>query len=202
LGVEITPLVAGLGVGGIAVALALQSTLSNYFAGIYIAKEKAIKIGDFVQLENGLTGHVYEIGWRTTKIKTPTDNMIVIPNSNLSNMIVTNYHEPAEEMSVSLACGVSYESDLEKVEKVTTDVAKKVLRKMPGGVKNFEPVVRYKEFGDSNINFSVILRVKSYSDQFLVIHEFIKELMKAYKKNKIEISYPVRKIYETKTKAS
>ncbi|MHC1579432.1 MAG: mechanosensitive ion channel family protein [Candidatus Alkanophagales archaeon] len=195
LGYDVTALVAGFGVGALVVALALQSTLSNYFAGIYITMERSIKIGDYVELEGGLGGFVEEITWRSTKIRTLLDNLVVIPNAKLAESIVTNYHDPTKEMNIRIDCGVSYGSDLEKVERVTLDVARRVLRRVSGGVETFEPLVRFKNFGDSNIEFTVILRVKSFTDQYLVRHEFIKELTRAYAEEGIEISYPCRNVF-------
>ena len=101
-------------------------------------------------------------------------------------------------MSVMVQCGVSYGSDLKKVEKVTIDVAGKIQKTVPGAVKTFEPFIRYHTFGDSNINFTVILRVEKFVDRYLVIHEFIKALKESYDKEKIEISWPVRKVYQAK----
>ena len=195
LGYDVTALVAGFGVGALVVALALQSTLSNYFAGIYITMERSIKIGDYVELEGGLSGFVEEITWRSTKIRTLLDNLVIIPNAKLAESIITNYYDPTREMNIRIDCGVSYGSDLEKVERVTLDVARRVLQRVSGGVETFEPLVRFNNFGDSNIEFTVILRVKSVIDQYLVKHEFIKELTKAYAKEGIEIAYPCRNIF-------
>ena len=198
-GIEITPLIASLGIGGLAVALALQNTLSNYFAGIYIATDRSIKLGNYIELENGLKGYVESIGWRSTKIRTLPNNIVIVPNAKLAEMIVINYYDPEREMSVIIHCGVSYESDLEKVERVTIETAKKVLQNTKGGIGKFEPFIRYNKFGDSNIEFSIILRVKEFTDKYLVTHEFVKELMKRYRKEDIEISYPVRKVYMRET---
>jgi len=192
-GIEITPLIASLGIGGLAVALALQNTLSNYFAGIYIATDRSIKLGNYIELENGLKGYVESIGWRSTKIRTLPNNIVIVPNAKLAEMIVINYYDPEREMSVIIHCGVSYESDLEKVERVTIETAKKVLQNTKGGIGKFEPFIRYNKFGDSNIEFS------EFTDKYLVTHEFVKELMKRYRKEDIEISYPVRKVYMRET---
>ncbi len=200
LGIEITTLVATLGIGGLAVALALQDTLKEFFAGMYIIADRPIKIGDYIELDSGVKGYVEDIGWRTTKIRMLGNNRIIIPNSKLSSSIITNYHAPTKEMSVVVPVGVAYQSDLDKVEKITIDVAKKVLKRVEGGVETFEPFIRYKEFGDSNINFSVILRVKKYVDKYKVTHEFIKALKKRYDKEGIEIAWPIRKIYMAKKK--
>lgn len=195
LGSDVTALAAGLGIAALAVALAFQSTLSNFFAGIYITAERSIKIGDYVELENGLAGYVEEIGWRSTKIRTLPNNIVVIPNSKLAESIVTDYYAPVKEMSVVISCGVSYASDLEKVERVTIEVAKQILKNVEGGVPDFEPFIRYNKFGDSNIEFSVILRVKEFTNKFLITHEFMKELKKAYDKEGIEIAYPCTNVY-------
>lgn len=195
LGIEMTPIVASLGIGGLAVALALQSTLSNYFAGLYIAADGSIKIGDYIETSDGLKGYVEKISWRSTKVRTLADNLVIVPNAKLAESILTNYYDPTEEVNVILPCGVAYGSDLEKVEKVTLEVAKKLMESSEGGVKTYEPRMRYTRFGDSNIEFNVVLRSKDFISQYKITHEFIKELDKAYKKHGIEISWPVRKVY-------
>lgn len=200
LGVEITTLVATMGIGGIAVALALQDTLKEFFAGTYVILDKPVRIGDYIELETGERGYVVDITWRSTKIKMLGDNMVIIPNSKLASSKIINYDMPKKEMSVVIPVGVSYDSDLDKVERITVRVAKEVLKKTQGAKEDFEPFIRYNEFGESNINFSVILRVKSFVDKYLLTHEFIKALKKAYDKEGIEISWPVRKVYNYQAK--
>jgi len=196
--IKITPIVAGLGISGLAVGLALQSTLSNFFAGLHIISDRPINVGDFIELEDGISGYVEDIGWRSTKIRTLPNNIVIIPNSKLAESTIINQSIPQLERAAVVQCGVSYESDLEKVEKVTIDVAKKIQEKIPGAVKTFEPFIRYHTFGDSNINFSIILRVEEPVARYLIIHEFIKALKARYDKEGIEISWPVRKIYYKK----
>ena len=193
--VEITPLVATLGIGGIAIGFALQDTLSNFFAGLHIISDKPINIGDFVELESNISGYVEDIGWRSTRIRTLPNTMVIVPNSKIASTTITNDSLPVPEMSVVIQCGVAYTSDLEKVEKVTIEAAKKIQKNVQGAVKDFEPFIRYHTFGDSNINFSIILRIQTFVDKYLVTHEFIKALKKSYDKEGIEISWPVRKIY-------
>lgn len=195
LNIEISPLVATMGIGGIAVALAFQESLTNFFAGFYLAMDKPIRVGDFVRLETGDEGFIEEIGWRSSRVRVLANNLTIVPNSRLAQSVVTNYYLPSTDMGLVIPVGVSYDSDLEKVEKVTIEVAKEVLAKTPGGVKNFEPFIRYNEFGDSNIKFSAILRVETFVDRYLVTHEFIKALKKRYDEEGIEISYPATKVY-------
>ncbi len=197
--VEITPLIATLGLGGLAVGLALQSTLSNFFAGLHILSDKPVKVGDFIELEGkNVSGYVEDVGWRSTRIKTLSNTMVAVPNAVLADNIIVNYSTPGKEQSVIVQCGVAYGSDLKKVERVTVEVARKIQKTVPGAVKDFEPFVRFHTFGDSNINFSVILKVEKFEDKYLVVHEFIKALKEKYDKEKIEISWPVRKVYYAK----
>ena len=194
LGISITPILATLGVGGLAVALALQDTLSNLFAGFHITVAKQIRVGDYVKLETGEEGYVVDINWRSTKIKMLPNNLVLIPNDKLNKAIVTNYYLPDKEMAVLVDLGVHYKSDLQKVEKVTCEVAKSVMAEVNGGVVYFEPFIRYHTFGDSCIKFTVILRAKEFVDQYLIKHEFIKRLHKRYIQEGINIPYPIRAI--------
>lgn len=196
-GVEITPLVAGLGIGGLAIALALQDTLSNLFSGAFIVSDKAMKVGDYIEIEGGVKGYIEEIGWRSTRIRTLPNNLVIVPNSKIANSVLTNYNDPSPDMAVLVEVGVAYGSDLDKVEQVTVDVAKEVLQKTQGAVKDFAPFIRYHTFADSNINFTVILRGQTFVDQYLLKHEFIKTLKRRYDKEGIEISWPVRKVVQS-----
>lgn len=185
--VEITPLVATLGIGGLAIGLALQDTLSNFFAGLHIVSDKPINIGDFIGLENGMTGYVEDIGSRSTRIRTLANTLVIVPNSKIASTIITNDSLPGPGLSVVVECGVAYSSDLEMVEKITMDVASKIQKSVHGAVTDFKPFMRYHTFWDANINFSVMLRVKAFSDRYLIAHEFSKALKKAYDKNKIQL---------------
>ncbi len=194
LGISITPILATLGVGGLAVALALQDTLANLFAGFHIIVSKQVRIGDYVKLESGQEGYVTDINWRMTKIRMLANNVVLIPNDKLAKVIVTNYYLPEKNMSVIVQVGVHYGSDLGKVEEITCDVARQVMHEVAGGVPDFEPFIRYHTFGDSSIGFSVILRVGEFVDQYLVKHEFFKRLHERYAREGIVIPYPIRAI--------
>ncbi|MFH1391184.1 MAG: mechanosensitive ion channel family protein [Candidatus Diapherotrites archaeon] len=200
--IEITPLVATLGVGGIAIGLALQGTLSNFFAGLNVLSDKPIRVGDFIGLEGTSTlgeilGTVEDIGWRSTRIRTPTDIMIIVPNAKLAESIITNYSMPDETVSIYIECGVAYESDLEKVEKVTLETVEYFKKNVEGVVKDPEslPSFRLREFADSNINFRIYFKIEHYIEQYKIRNEFIKELKKRFDKAGIEISWPIVKLY-------
>jgi len=194
LGIAITPILATLGIGGLAVALALQDSLSNLFAGFHIIVARQIKIGDYIKLETGEEGYVSDITWRSTKIRMLANNVILVPNAKLTQVITTNYYLPEKEMAVLVNLGVHYKSDLTKVEKITCEVAKEVMEEVSGGIPGFEPFIRYHTFGDFSINFSVILRAKEFVDQYLIKHEFVKRLHERYNKEGIVIPYPIRAI--------
>ncbi|UCB58423.1 MAG: mechanosensitive ion channel family protein [Thermoplasmatales archaeon] len=196
--VDITPLIAGVGLGALAIGLALQSTLSNFFAGVHLLSDRPINVGDFIELDENTTGIIEDIGWRSTRIRMLTDNLLIIPNGKLADSNIINYSMPNEDFSIWIPCGVAYDSDLKKVEKITLDVAKQIQETIPGAKKDFEPGFRYREFGDSNINFVTILRIEKPMDRFVVRNEFIKALKERYDKEKIEISWPIRKIYQMK----
>ncbi|MDD4879589.1 MAG: mechanosensitive ion channel family protein [Candidatus Omnitrophica bacterium] len=194
MGISITPILATLGVGGLAVALALQDTLSNLFAGFHIIAARQVKIGDYIRLESGEEGYVTDINWRTTRIRMLPNNVVLVPNAKLTQAIITNYYLPDKEMAVLVNLGVHYDSDLKKVEKITCEVAKGVMEEVPGGVPGFDPFIRYNSFGDFSIGFTVIMRGKEFVDQYLIKHEFVKRLHERYAKEGIIIPYPIRAI--------
>lgn len=195
LGLSITPALAGLGIGGLAAALALQGPLANLFSGIHIMLSRQIRPGDYVKLETGHEGYVVDISWRNTTIRELPNNLVIVPNAKLASLIVVNYHQPEPQISVIVPVQVSYSSDLEKVERVTLEVAQEVMREVPGGVVEFEPLLRFQAFEDSGIRFNVILRAREYSDQYIVRHEFIKRLLNRYRQEGIEIPYPTRTVH-------
>lgn len=192
LGVSITPMLTALGVGGLAVALALQEPLGNLFAGLTTTAAGQIRVGDYVKLDSGVEGYVADFGWRSTRIRMLAGNLVLVPNSKLSQAVVTNFHLPANDLAVLVDVSVDYDSDLAKVERVTTEVAQSVMREVPGGVPEFSPFVRFHTFADSSINFSVIMRAKEFVDQFLVKHEFVKRLHSRYAAEGIVIPFPQR----------
>jgi small-conductance mechanosensitive channel len=192
MGVSVAPLLTALGVGGLAVALALQDTLANLFAGVQILASKKVQPGDFIQLGTGEQGYVVDINWRNTMVRQLPDNLVIVPNAQIASSIVTNYYQPAQPMSVLVDVGVSYGSDLSHVELVTCEVGKEVMAEVEGGVAEHEPFIRYHTFGDSSINFSVILRAHEFTDQYLIKHEFIKRLHHRYGQEGIEIPFPIR----------
>ena len=187
LDISISPLIAGLGIGGIAVALALQPTLANFFAGTYLVGDTVIMPGDFIELESGLRGYVVEIGWRSTRLRTPFNNLVVIPNSRLADSILTNYYGPSMEIGVMVEAGVSYSSDLAHVERVAIEVAQEVIDAIPESDKNFAPWFGFERFGDSNIDFWIWVQATDRLSSFRMKTELMKLLHSRFKQEGIEI---------------
>lgn len=192
LGVEVGPLVAGLGIAGLAVALALQDTLSNFFAGIHLLADKPFREGDLIRLDNGMEGTVTTIGWRTTKVTTTAKNDIVIPNAKLAQSIIVNYYTSDRETGVTGEIGVSYKEDVKKVEKIILNALKTVQKKNSKIVQNIEPWVRLDKFGDYALIFRYGYTVENFGAQFNVLAEVNKALFYEFKKNKIEMPFPIR----------
>jgi small-conductance mechanosensitive channel len=183
LGVSITPLLTALGVGGLAVALALQEPLSNLFAGLFLSISGQSTIGDFVKLDSGLEGYIVDVNWRSTKVQMQSGSVIIVPNAKLSQSIVTvvaNHPPPSGDVDVAVDVGVASAPDLARLEAVTLDVARDVMRRVPGGVPEFEPTVRYRTLEQAKVLFSVILHAKQFADRDLVRHEFVKRLHDRY----------------------
>ncbi len=196
LGVSITPIITALGVGGLAVALALKDTLENLFAGIHILIEKSIRVGDFIRLETGQEGYVEDITWRTTRIRMLPNNMVVIPNSKLAQSIVTNYYLPEKRMACFINISVSYNSDPEHVERVLLEEAIRATDEIPNVLKDPAPTVRFSPgFGPSSMDFTIVLHVKEFIDQFPVLHEMRKRIFKRFKQENIEIPLPEQRLY-------
>ncbi|MEJ8661402.1 MULTISPECIES: mechanosensitive ion channel family protein [Streptomyces] len=194
LGVSIAPLLTALGVGGLAVALALQDTLANLFAGVHILASRTVQPGHYIKLSSGEEGYVVDINWRNTVVRTLSDNLVIIPNTKLSGTNMTNFHRPEQQMTLNVQVGVGYDSDLEHVERVTIEVVEGVMTDVTGALPEHEPLVRFHTFGDSRIGFTVILGVGEFSDQYRIKHEFIKRLHQRYRAEGIRIPAPTRTV--------
>ncbi|HEY7773534.1 MAG TPA: mechanosensitive ion channel family protein [Marinagarivorans sp.] len=202
LGISVTPIIASLGITSLAVALALQPTLENFFSGVQLVIDKPVRVGDFIELDSGEQGFVDKIGWRSTWIKMLPNNTVIIPNSVLSNAKVINYFYPEKELSVPVDIGVHYDSDLEHVEQVTLEVAREVLNNHKWGVGSYDTFVVFHTFDDSSINFTVMLRAKEYFNRFFIKSAFIKAIHKRYAQEGIVIPYPIRAINTAQESAS
>ena len=195
LGVNITPLIAGLGIGGLAVALAIQPTLSNLFAGTYVITEGVVSPGDYIDMDGGVSGYVVDVNWRSTRLRTWGNNLVIIPNSRFADSVITNYSKPDEHVNVYLTCGVAYESDLGRVEQVGQEVMERVLAQHPGAVLDYGAYFGYENFGESNVDFWLFVQSKDRLASFEVRSELIKQLHARLTEEGITINYPVRTLH-------
>ncbi len=207
-GVEIGPVLTALGVGGLAVALALQDTLANMFAGIYITLAKQVRVGDYIKIDTGFEGYVTDIGWRNTIMKTPEENLTIIPNNKLSQAIVTNYFLPEHTVLVRVTVGVSHDSDTDQVEEILLNVIRTAGHttheeanaetqpdgKLRGVLTDPAPFVRFSAFGESNLQFALNFMVSKFDYQFEARHNVMKRVHRALRAHNIEIPYPMRTI--------
>jgi len=195
LGISITPIITALGVGGLAVALALQDTLANLFSGIRILASGKIRPGDFIRLENGLEGVVQDVTWGQTTIRQPANNLVIVPNAKLAQAITTNISLPGPELTVPVTVGVAYGSDLDKVERVARELARAVQAEVDGAVRAHEPAVRFRALGDSAIETLIVLRATTWEQQALLTSEMVRRIAKRFPTEGIEIPYPVRTVH-------
>ena len=194
LNVNISPILASLGLGGLAVALALQPTLANLFAGTYVMTEGVVHPGDYIQLEDGVAGYVIDVGWRSTRLRTWTNNLVVVPNSRFAETIITNYQGPIPAVNIYLTCGVSLDSDLVLVEQVCREEMERLLDTDPRAVKEYGAYFAYESFDDSNITFYLFIQARDRIASFEVQSELIRFVQQRFQEEGIVINYPMRTI--------
>jgi small-conductance mechanosensitive channel len=186
-GVSVAPLLTALGIGGLAIGLALQDTLANFFAGIHILSSRQVRPGDYVQLATGEEGYIQDVTWRYTTIRQLTNNLTIVPNARLATTILTNFYLPVMETTVLVPVTVANDSDLGRVEQISVDVARTIMQEVAGGIAEYEPFVRFGSFAKPGIAFTIAMRGREVVDQHLIRHEFIKRLQQRYKKEGITI---------------
>ncbi len=193
VGATIAPLLAGLGIGGLAVALALQPLLSNIFASSYVVTDASIAVGDLVAITGGPTGTVEDIGWRATRIRTFDNNVMMVPNASVADSIITNYMTTDLRADARVDCGIAYEEDLDRVEAIVKEELAPLLEE-DYVVSDRQPIFRYSAFGDSNITFFVKMRALTWGDSFQLKHEMMKRIHSRLGREGITINYPVRRL--------
>jgi small-conductance mechanosensitive channel len=195
LSISITPMLTALGVGGLAVALALQTTLSDLFSGMCLEMAKQVRVGDYVKLDSGFEGYVTDITWRTTTIKSLANNNILVPNVKMAQAIITNYHTPETRMMVTQTVNVPYDSNPGRIEKILIEEALKVADELPGLLKDPAPSVSLTPgFGEYALTFSLFYHVNQFIDQYPVQNALRQRLLKRFHDEGIELPMPQRQI--------
>lgn len=196
LGIHLTAVWTTLGVGSVAVAFALQETLSNFFAGLYLLADRPINPGDYIKLDAGQEGYVVLVGWRSTSFRTLANNMVIIPNSILAKAIITNYSMPEDRMSLDIRVSVAYGTDARRVEKVLIEVAQQAALDGLGGLHEaFPPEAKLVPgFGAFSLDFTLGVKVRRFVDQFAVQSELRKRILERFQKEGIEMPFPTQTI--------
>jgi len=193
LGIQITPILTALGVGGLAVALALQDTLSNLFAGVHLLADKPIRVGDYVKVADTVEGHVVDIGWRSTRVRMLQNVVVTIPNKRVAESMITNYDMPESRLALPIRVAVDYGADPDLVQRILVEETTGALNEVPGLLAEPEPSARLiPGFGEFSLDFTLICHVKSFNDQFLVQHELRKRILRRLGAEGIRIPVQVR----------
>ncbi len=197
LGINISPLLASLGIGSLALGLALQDTLSNFFSGIYIIADKPIRIGDYIKLQGkDVEGYVDIINWRTTRIRALGNKTVIIPNKDLANSIIINYDDPEKKVGHLIKFGVAYGTKIDKVYKVIDKVLSQLIKEgLILNEENAKPWYRIDELGDFSLNFKVGFTVPHYTKRFAAQKRFLELLYEELNKAKIDIPFPTQTIF-------
>lgn len=196
LGVAVTPILTALGVGGLAVALALQETLSNFFAGVHLLLSRPVRVGDFVKIETGQEGTVLDIGWRSTKLRMPQNNIVVVPNSKMAQSILINYSMPDPRMVLSIPVNVGYDADPDRVERILLEEVRGAMGKVPGLLADPPPAaLLVPGFGESGLNFTLNCHVRDFEDQGPVQHELRKRILRRFRNEGLSIPFPQRTVH-------
>jgi small-conductance mechanosensitive channel len=192
LGIAITPLLTALGIGGLAVALALQDTLSNLFAGMHLLADRPIRVGDYVRLSlEHVEGYVVDVGWRSTRIRMLQNNVVIVPNSRVAQSVITNYDLGETRVALSIGVGVSYEADPDHVERVLVDEATRAVGHIEGLLGDPPATARLiPGFGAYSLDFTLACWIARFTDQFAVQHELRKRVLKRLRAEGVEIPFP------------
>ena len=193
LGIQITPILTALGVGGLAVALALQDTLSNLFAGAHLLADKPIRVGDYVKVADTVEGYVVDIGWRSTRVRMLQNMVVTIPNKRVAESIITNYDLPDPRLTLLIRVSVDYGSDVELVERLLIEEATGAVGEVAGLMATPSPSARLiPGFGDFSLDFTLSCQVASFTDQLVVQHELRKRILRRLGVEGIRIPVQVR----------
>ncbi len=194
-GVQITPILTALGVGGLAVALALQDTLANLFAGLHMLADKPIRVGDYVKIGDNVEGYVIDVGWRSTRIRSLANNVLVLPNQAVAKATITNYDLPESRMGIGLKVSVEHAADPQQVQAVLLDEVTKAVGEVPGLLGDPAPGVSFiPGFGEYSLDFTVGCQVARFVDQYPVQDELRRRILARLRAEGVTMAVPARVI--------
>jgi len=187
LNISITPVLTALGVGGIAVALALQDTLGNFFAGLHILAERPIFVGDYIRLESGQEGVVTDIGWRTTRIRTLSGNVVVVPNTKITSGTLVNYSLPEPAGTVDLAIMLAHEADPDQVALIAREEALAV----EGVDSKFTPLLLCDPGAlPSHLQLKLVVRIHDQTQRGRILSDIRMRLLRRFRREGVPLPNP------------
>ena len=192
--ISLTPILTTLGVGGLAVALALQDTLSNLFAGFYVSISGLVNLGDYIRLNSGEEGYITDITWRCTTMRTNANNLIVIPNNKLAQAIYTNYYLPEPRMGLSIILNLAMDSDVRRALAILEDEIGKAVGTVPGTIADPAPSVRFNGPGEAGLAFQINCNIARFADQFQVLSDLRMLLYVRLRSEGIRFEVPPRAV--------
>lgn len=195
-GISITPLLTGLGLAALAVGLALQETLANFFSGIWIQTEQPLSPGHYVRIEAGgqtVEGFVERVGWRTTRVRVLAGSLVVIPNSKVAQAVVTDFTLPEPTLSVVMNFRLPFDADPNRVMALLVEEAKEAAKVTPGLLENPAPFANATPgIGEYGIGYSLIIKVREFVDQWNAQTAVTARVWHRFQKEGIRLLYPTR----------
>jgi len=188
VGISIGPLLASLGITSLAIALALQETVKNVISGFFLIADKPLEIGDYVRLQSGQEGRLFELGWRSSKFRMLSSEVVVVPNSQLVDSIVTNYRSSEGEVAISIDFAVLNSNNPAQVERVARDVAREVVVSVAPDGHVCAPDILFQGISGNLINLTVLIRAPTSDSIASVRSEFIKRLLARFAREEIRLS--------------
>jgi small-conductance mechanosensitive channel len=194
-GIAVEPLIASLGIGSLAVALALRDTLANFFAGIYIHADHPLRVGNYVKIENGEEGYVTQIGWRSTRLRSLANNMIVVPNEKLAQSIMTNYDIPDGTCAFAIQIPVAYDADPARILGILTEELTSAAPELPALLLDPAPSAAFGGFTENSLTFSLNCRVRNHVAQYGVRSELQRRVYERFLREGIRFPFPSRTLH-------
>lgn len=191
---QLNGVLTAVGVGSLALGLALQDTLKNMVAGIQLVLDRPIRVGDFVEIDKSARGTVAEIGLRSTKIRGIDNNTIIIPNATIANAIVTNVDHTDRSLVQTFDIAVAYGSDTRRVQAILEEVAAQAASEVPGILAEPQPV-QVRELGEFAVNFTVRVRLKQWAGRMPLLTEMYHRFYARLGAEGIEIPFPTRTLH-------
>lgn len=188
LGAQIGPLVASLGVAGLAVSLGLQDTLANFFSGLQITTSRQIQPGQYIRLSTTEEGTVLDVTWRNTTLRSPSNDLVIVPNSVIARAQITNFTANDEAHTSAIPFTLKYGTDLEKAREIALAVTRSVRDEMDGAIKEYDPTCRFRAFGPDGVSAAVTIRVERYEERLVVVSELVERLHVALAEQGIEFA--------------